>query len=351
MLEPKMASRKGFCVKVTEGKSYLWCSCGLSAKQPYCDGSHQGTQFLPVKYKAPRSEDVLFCGCKHTRQGPMCDGTHNNLPGGYQSDDPDSAENQQIKLVKADAAGKTRLDNDCYVLSTSRAALTKRGTMAFCPIIGPALGALYQSQFYAEYETGASPVIAADGKHILVFVGEGDGEIEISGHMFEFTRRSGIYVRPGEAFRIHNDSGKLIKLYISVAPGVDNLSWRDDMPAGFEAEFPDRVEEVDPTQRHAMAARFYQLLINKAHGSTVATQFIGNIPPSKAEPHRHLYEEALIFLTGEGIVWTKASKTPVGPGDVLFLPAKQVHSVQCLGDKGMDVVGVIYPGDNPSINY
>jgi quercetin dioxygenase-like cupin family protein len=72
---------------------------------------------------------------------------------------------------------------------------------------------------------------------------------------------------------------------------------------------------------------------------------------SKAEPHRHLYEEALIFLNGAGVVWTERTKTAVAAGDVLFLPRKQLHSVQCTTAGGFDIVGVIYPGDNPSINY
>ena len=79
--------------------------------------------------------------------------------------------------------------------------------------------------------------------------------------------------------------------------------------------------------------------------------FRSNIPLSKAEPHRHLYEEALIFLNGAGTVWTESTKAHVGGGDVVFLPRKQVHAVQCSTPGGFDVVGVIYPGDNPSINY
>jgi ethanolamine utilization protein EutQ (cupin superfamily) len=51
------------------------------------------------------------------------------------------------------------------------------------------------------------------------------------------------------------------------------------------------------------------------------------------------------------VVWTEHTKTTVGPGDVLFLPRKLTHSVQCTVDGGFDVVGVIYPGDNPSISY
>jgi len=32
-------------VDVVEGKSYFWCTCGKSSKQPFCDGSHKGTEF------------------------------------------------------------------------------------------------------------------------------------------------------------------------------------------------------------------------------------------------------------------------------------------------------------------
>jgi mannose-6-phosphate isomerase-like protein (cupin superfamily) len=93
------------------------------------------------------------------------------------------------------------------------------------------------------------------------------------------------------------------------------------------------------------------MLVCREHGSTVITQFIGNIPLSKAEPHKHLYEEALIFLNGAGVVWTERTKAEVQAGDILFLPSKQTHSVQCASESGLDVVGVIYPGDNPAINY
>jgi quercetin dioxygenase-like cupin family protein len=123
------------------------------------------------------------------------------------------------------------------------------------------------------------------------------------------------------------------------------------MPHNFNAGHPNRVAEIDPAQRQTMAERYYQLLINREHGSEVMTQFIGNIPQSKAEPHRHLYEEVLVVLNGDGMVWTENLKTAIGPGDVLFLPRKQIHSVQCISPGGLDLVGVIYPGNNPSINY
>ncbi|HWA91714.1 MAG TPA: CDGSH iron-sulfur domain-containing protein [Rhizomicrobium sp.] len=349
MSEPRIASRKGFYFEVKAGKRYLWCSCGRSAGQPFCDGSHAGTGFKPVLFQATRDEDAIFCGCKHTATAPFCDGAHTNLPGYTVEDDPDSPENRAMRAVPHGAGPHVNLDGTCYLFATARAALERRGAMAWCPVIGPARGALHQSQFYAECAPGASPVIAADGRHAVLFVSEGDGEIEISSRRFPYAARTGLYVKPEEAFRVHAQTPT--KLFVSNGPGTEYLAWRDDMPANFDAAHPERAAGVDPSQRHAMAERSFQILVNRAHGSTQMTQFIGNIPLSKAEPHRHLYEEALIFLSGAGVVWTESTRTEVGPGDVLFLPRKQLHSVQCVVEGGFDVVGVICPGDNPSINY
>jgi CDGSH-type Zn-finger protein/mannose-6-phosphate isomerase-like protein (cupin superfamily) len=351
MATPTIAYRKGFYHEVKAGQRYLWCSCGLSKNQPFCDGAHAGTEFLPVLFKAKADEDVIFCGCKHTGTPPFCDGAHSNLPGGYEYDDPDSLENQAIALSPHGAAPLVPLDNDCYVFSTTRATLNPRGTLAYCTVISPSMGALFQSQFYAEAAVGASPIISADGRHTVLFITTGQGEVEISGQRFSFESCTGFYIRPNEAYRIHNPGPDKVQFYISNGPGSEDLTWLEAMPDNFEAENPNRRAAIDPSQRQSMAERFYQVLVNREHGSDVVTQFIGNIPRSKAEPHQHLYEEALIFLRGSGVVWTEKTKTVVGPGDILFLPRKQVHSVQCTIDEGLDVVGVIYPGDNPSINY
>lgn len=76
MIDPVRASDTPFAVAVEEGKSYYWCACGRSAKQPFCDGAHTGTGISPKKYEAPASKTVYFCGCKVTRNQPLCDGSH-----------------------------------------------------------------------------------------------------------------------------------------------------------------------------------------------------------------------------------------------------------------------------------
>lgn len=76
---PNIAQKAPYPVEVEEGKSYFWCACGQSSKQPFCDGSHKGSGFAPVKYAAEVSKKVFFCGCKHTANAPLCDGTHKAL--------------------------------------------------------------------------------------------------------------------------------------------------------------------------------------------------------------------------------------------------------------------------------
>ena len=76
---PEIPQKSPFAIEVVEGKNYFWCACGRSNNQPFCDGSHKGTGFSPVKYTAEASKKVFFCGCKHSSNAPLCDGTHNKL--------------------------------------------------------------------------------------------------------------------------------------------------------------------------------------------------------------------------------------------------------------------------------
>ena len=79
MSEPKIAQASPYPTPVEAGKSYFSCSCGLSANQPFCDGSHKATDMTPVRYDATESGVVYFCGCKHTGKPVMCDGSHSRL--------------------------------------------------------------------------------------------------------------------------------------------------------------------------------------------------------------------------------------------------------------------------------
>jgi CDGSH iron-sulfur domain-containing protein 3 len=76
---PQIAQKAPYPVDVEAGKTYFWCACGRSQKQPFCDGSHKATTLTPVKFTAGETKKVWLCGCKQSAGKPFCDGTHKVL--------------------------------------------------------------------------------------------------------------------------------------------------------------------------------------------------------------------------------------------------------------------------------
>lgn len=76
---PEIGGREPVAVEVTEGETYWWCACGRSKNQPFCDGSHKGSDFTPVEWVAPATRTVFLCACKRTGKAPLCDGSHKTL--------------------------------------------------------------------------------------------------------------------------------------------------------------------------------------------------------------------------------------------------------------------------------
>ena len=76
MSEPIIANNSPTGVQLKAGEEYHWCACGQSQNQPFCDGSHVGTEFTPVAFTADAGGEAFLCACKRTGNAPFCDGTH-----------------------------------------------------------------------------------------------------------------------------------------------------------------------------------------------------------------------------------------------------------------------------------
>ena len=80
MKNPATPQKSPYKVMIEKDKVYFWCACGLSKKQPFCDGSHKKDgKYKSIKYLAEESKEMYFCGCKMTNHPPFCDGSHSKF--------------------------------------------------------------------------------------------------------------------------------------------------------------------------------------------------------------------------------------------------------------------------------
>ncbi|GLP95502.1 glutamate synthase-related protein [Paraferrimonas sedimenticola] len=76
MAKPVIADNKPKKVELSKGDTIYFCACGRSKNQPFCDGSHKGTDFKPLAHTPDEDGEAYLCQCKHSNNLPFCDGSH-----------------------------------------------------------------------------------------------------------------------------------------------------------------------------------------------------------------------------------------------------------------------------------
>lgn len=111
MSNPIIADNKPKSVSLSKDEEYYFCACGRSKNQPFCDGSHAGTQFKPKPFKAEEDGEAYLCMCKQSANTPYCDGTH--------------------KQFSSDLIGKEGPDQQSQEGAPQAVATTEEPTVAF----------------------------------------------------------------------------------------------------------------------------------------------------------------------------------------------------------------------------
>jgi sterol desaturase/sphingolipid hydroxylase (fatty acid hydroxylase superfamily)/CDGSH-type Zn-finger protein len=84
-LKIKTSTLEPIVVELIKGEKYLWCQCGKSKTQPFCDGSHHGSKIGPVLFVAQKDGKARLCNCKASKNSPFCDGSHIDLKKQHES--------------------------------------------------------------------------------------------------------------------------------------------------------------------------------------------------------------------------------------------------------------------------
>jgi cysteine desulfurase family protein (TIGR01976 family) len=179
---------------------------------------------------------------------------------------------------------------------------------------------------------------AAGGE--LWFVIDGQGSVTIDGAAGPALHRDrGLRIPPGAAFSASAD-GQDLQLDIVSLPAAE--AGQDAGPG--QAVHSDLAEcEVERT-----GDREFRVLFGPGRGCSVATQFVGEIPPSRAPEHSHPYDEVVLVLSGTGVAHIGGSQHPLEPGICLHLPPGLLHCLENPGPGTLRVLGVFHPADSPA---
>jgi mannose-6-phosphate isomerase-like protein (cupin superfamily) len=189
------------------------------------------------------------------------------------------------------------------------------------------------------FAPGRSRERTADGRHELLYVVTGAGELELKGQRHSLDPGTAAFVAPGESYSVENP-GPDDLVVVAVSATADLAV--DDKRRRATIRFDDQPEHT------ASVERTFRYLINEDAGCLDVTQFVGIVQPSKAPFHSHPYEELGYILRGEGVAHVGGRSVPLRPGSCFHLPPEKVHCIENVGPGPMHILGVFHPSDSPA---
>ena len=248
------------------------------------------------------------------------------------------------------------LEGGCRVFGLREGEPVTRGALEVRRHVGRGRGAQAISLSVLDLEPGASAGWRNGECDEVLFVLEGEGEIQLDGTPHRIAARNGVFARPGSAVAATNTGRARMTLLDSRCPDPGpeiSVGEIIDPPASVpdSSQPPPIVRFEDQATERAGDGRWFRVLVDAKTGCGQVTQFVGFIPPGRAPEHFHEYEEVACILAGEGRFWSGASSAPVDAGSCLYLPRRQPHCLENTGAGPLELYGLFYPSGSPAARY
>jgi mannose-6-phosphate isomerase-like protein (cupin superfamily) len=193
---------------------------------------------------------------------------------------------------------------------------------------------VFENEFFTQRVVDLDGPGGDDSADELLYVVEGSGRIEIGGEAHDL--HPGVAVFAARGTRWSASGARAVSVLV-----------HDPEPASGHAVLDLAGAERDS----ATAGRQFVLGATPEVGCASATQFVGLVPPGRAPDHFHTYDEVITILDGEGVFHNGDETTPLGPGSVVLLPARQVHCLENTGASELRLLGVFRPAGSPAEAY
>jgi mannose-6-phosphate isomerase-like protein (cupin superfamily) len=189
------------------------------------------------------------------------------------------------------------------------------------------------------FAPGRSRERSSNGRHDLLYVVAGRGQLELDGERHRLEPGTGVFIAPGERYAVENPGpGELLVVAVSARAELEVADDKRKVIVRFD----------DQPEHTASVERTFRYLINEDVGCLDVTQFIGIVQPSKAPFHSHPYEELGYIVKGEGVAHVGGQSVPLRPGSCFHLPPEKVHCIENVGPEPMHILGVFHPSDSPA---
>jgi mannose-6-phosphate isomerase-like protein (cupin superfamily) len=209
--------------------------------------------------------------------------------------------------------------------------------------IGPDFGCDALEQRVIRFAPGRSRPRGGGAREELLFAVAGAGTLRLQGAEHPLEPETGAFVPPGESYEIENAGPEELVL-------VSVLALE---PEGDAEEAPVRatVRVADQQAHPAGRDREFRYVVDGELGCHTVTQFVGSIPPGRALPHYHTYEEVAYILGGEGVLHIEGESAHVRAGSCIHFPPEVPHILENVGRETLRVLGVFHPAGDPSMAY